>query len=212
MKIGFLIFPNLTPLDFVGPCQVLSQLPGAEIFVFWRTLDRISTDAGFYLLPTHTLENAPQMDVICIPGGPGQKGIMDDEDILDFVRSQGAGAKYVTSVCTGSLLLAKAGLLKGYKAGCHWVWRDQLKQFGAIPIDERVVIDRNRFTGGGVTAGIDFGLTLAAQLASPTVAKIIQLSLEYDPAPPFDVGSPKKAGLVKRQIVKRIFKKRYAVL
>jgi len=108
MKIGFLIFPNLTPLDFVGPCQVLSQLPGAEIFVFWRTLDPISTDAGFYLLPTHTLENAPQMDVICIPGGPGQKGIMDDEDILDFVRSQGAGAKYVTSVCTGSLSLAKA--------------------------------------------------------------------------------------------------------
>lgn len=212
MKIGFLIFPNLTPLDFVGPCQVLSQLPGAEIFVFWRTLDPISTDAGFNLLPTHTLENAPQMDVICIPGGPGQKGIMDDEDILDFVRSQGAGAKYVTSVCTGSLLLAKAGLLKGYKAGCHWVWRDQLKQFGAIPTDERVVVDRNRFTGGGVTAGIDFGLTLAAKLASPTVAKIIQLSLEYDPAPPFDVGSPKKAGLVKRQIVKRIFKKKYAVL
>lgn len=212
MKIGFLIFPNLTPLDFVGPCQVLSQLPGAKIFVFWRTLDPISTDAGFKLLPTHTLENVPQMDVICIPGGPGQKDIMDDEDILNFVRNQGEGAKYVTSVCTGSLLLAKAGLLKGYKAGCHWVWRDQLKQFGAIPTDERVVIDRNRFTGGGVTAGIDFGLTLAAKLASPTVAKIIQLSLEYDPAPPFDVGSPKKAGLVKRQIVKRIFKKGYAVL
>lgn len=211
MKIGFLIFPNLTPLDFVGPCQVLSQLPGAEIFVFWRTLDPISTDAGFKLLPTHTLENAPQMDVICIPGGPGQKGIMDDEDILGFVRSQGAGAKYVTSVCTGSLLLAKAGLLKGYKAGCHWVWRDQLKQFGAIPTDERVVIDRNRFTGGGVTAGIDFGLTLAAKLASPTAAKIIQLALEYDPAPPFDVGSPKKAGVIKRQIVKQIFKKGYSV-
>ncbi|MEP3889449.1 MAG: DJ-1/PfpI family protein [Hellea sp.] len=212
MKIGFLIFTNLTPLDFVGPCQVLSQIPGAEIFVFAQSLDPIKTDAGFAVLPTHNLKNPPQMDVICVPGGPGQKAIMSDDEILNFLRIQGNNAKYVTSVCTGSLLLAKAGLLSGYKAGCHWVWRDQLKQFGATPVAERVVVDRNRLTGGGVTAGIDFGLTLAAELTSPRVAKIIQLALEYDPAPPFDVGSPEKAGLLRRQIVKQLFKKRYPIL
>lgn len=212
MKIGFLVYPDVTPLDFVGPCQVLSQIPGAKIFVFWKVLEPIKTDAGFTLNPTHVLENAPQMDVICIPGGPGQKRIMADDEILDFTRTQGAGAKYVTSVCTGSLLLAKAGLLDGYKAGCHWVWRDQLQQFGAIPVNQRVVEDRNRLTGGGVTAGIDFGLALAAKLASPSVAKMIQLGLEYDPSPPFDVGSPEKAGLVRRQLVKQVLRRWHKIL
>lgn len=212
MKIGFLIFPDLTALDFVGPCQVLSQVPGAEIYVFWRTLDAVKTDAGFSLNPTHVFDDAPQMDVICVPGGPGQKAIMEDADVLSFVARQGAGAKYVTSVCTGSLLLARAGLLDGYKAGCHWVWRDLLADFGAIPVDARVVVDRNRLTGGGVTAGIDFGLTLAAKLSSKTVAGVIQLALEYDPDPPFNAGSPGKAGMFKRELVKRIFRKKYRVV
>lgn len=212
MKIGFLIFPNMTVLDFVGPCQVLSQVPGAEIFVIWRTLAPVSTDAGFDVLPTHTFTSAPQVDVICVAGGPGQREIMDDAEVLDFVRTQGAGAQYVTSVCTGSLLLAKAGLLTGYKAGCHWVWRDQLETLGAIPVDERVVEDRNRLTGGGVTAGIDFGLTLAAKLTSVEVAQVIQLALEYDPAPPFDVGSPHKAGLESRTLVEQLFKQHYPIL
>ena len=202
MNIGFVLFPNVTPLDFVGPCQVLSQIPGARIFVFWHDLNPIKTDAGFKLCPTHTFEDAPQMDVFCVPGGPGQIKVMEDQVLLEFIAKQGAAAKYVTSVCTGSLLLAKAGLLTGYKAGCHWVWRDQLKEFGAIPIDARVVEDRNRMTGGGVTAGIDFGLTLAARLTSPSVAKFIQLALEYDPVPPFDTGSPKKAGFVRSKLLK----------
>ncbi len=212
MKIGFLIFPNMTVLDFVGPCQVLSQVPGAQIYVFWRDLCAVSTDAGFAVMPTHTFAEAPQMDVLCIAGGPGQREVMDDAQVLDFVRWQGASAKYVTSVCTGSLLLAKAGLLTGYKAGCHWVWRDQLESFGAIPVDARVVEDRNRLTGGGVTAGIDFGLILAAKLASDEVAQVIQLALEYDPAPPFDVGSPHKAGVEQRALVEQLFTQHYPIL
>jgi cyclohexyl-isocyanide hydratase len=132
--------------------------------------------------------------VICVPGGGGQVALMTDPETLDFLRQQAAGARYVTSVCTGSLVLGAAGLLKGYKSACHWAWRDMLKDFGAIPVAERVVRDRNRISGGGVTAGIDFGLTVAAELAGEEVAKSIQLVLEYDPKPPFDSGSPEKAG------------------
>lgn len=194
MHIGFLVFPNFTQLDATGPAQVLCQLPGARIHMLWKSLDPVPTDAGFSILPTTTLDDAPQLDVICVPGGPGQKAVMDDEDILGFVRAQGKAARYVTSVCSGSLLLGKAGLLDGYEAACHWAWREALAQFGATPVSRRVVRDRNRFSGGGVTAGIDFGLALAAEIAGDQFARMVQLGLEYDPSPPFDCGSPERAG------------------
>jgi cyclohexyl-isocyanide hydratase len=167
----------------------------------WKTCDPVPTDAGFSIVPTTSFADCPQLDVICVPGGGGQVELMTDPETLDFLRKQAAGARYVTSVCTGSLVLGAAGLLKGYRSACHWAWLDMLKDFGAIPVAERVVRDRNRISGGGVTAGIDFGLTVAAELAGEEVAKSIQLVLEYDPQPPFDSGSPEKAGVER---VKRI--------
>jgi cyclohexyl-isocyanide hydratase len=160
----------------------------------WKTLEPVKTDAGFSIVPTTTFKECPQLDVICIPGGAGQVGVMNDAEVLAFVARQGAQARYVTSVCTGSLVLGAAGLLKGYRSACHWASRDLLAAFGAIPVAERVVRDRNRFSGGGVTAGIDFGLTLLAEIAGDEVAKSVQLGLEYDPQPPFQSGSPEKAG------------------
>jgi len=159
----------------------------------WKTPDPVQTDAGFSILPTDTFETCPDLDVICIPGGIGQMVLMGDEAVLGFLKRQGEQARYVTSVCSGALLLGAAGLLQGYKSACHWAFRDMLPMFGAQPVAERVVQDRNRISGGGVTAGIDFGLTLAAELAGEDVAKEIQLYLEYDPQPPFNSGSPETA-------------------
>ncbi|MEI7870628.1 MAG: DJ-1/PfpI family protein [Alphaproteobacteria bacterium] len=201
VHIGILLYPNVTQLDATGPAQVLSRVPGAKMHMIWKTLDPVPTDAGFSIVPTTTFADCPKLDVICVPGGGGQVALMTDEETLDFLRKQAATARYVTSVCTGSLVLGAAGLLKGYKSACHWAWRDMLPAFGAIPVAERVVRDRNRISGGGVTAGIDFGLTVAAELAGDEVAKSIQLVLEYDPQPPFDSGSPEKAGVER---VKRI--------
>jgi cyclohexyl-isocyanide hydratase len=201
IQIGILLYPNVTQLDATGPAQVLSRVPGAKMHMIWKTRDPVPTDAGFSIVPTTTFAECPQLDVICVPGGGGQVELMVDPETLEFLRKQAAKARYVTSVCTGSLVLGAAGLLKGYKSACHWAWRDMLKDFGATPVAERVVRDRNRISGGGVTAGIDFGLTLAAELAGEEVAKSIQLVLEYDPQPPFDSGSPEKAGVER---VKRI--------
>ena len=194
LNIGILLYPNVTQLDATGPAQVLARVPGATLHMIWKTRDPVPTDAGFSIVPTTTFADCPKLDVICVPGGGGQVALMTDEETLDFLRKQAATARYVTSVCTGSLVLGAAGLLKGYKSACHWAWRDMLPAFGAIPVAERVVRDRNRISGGGVTAGIDFGLTVAAELAGEEVAKSIQLVLEYDPQPPFDSGSPEKAG------------------
>ena len=194
IAIGILLYPNVTQLDATGPAQVLSRVPGATMHMIWKTRDPIPTDAGFSIVPNTTFADCPKLDVICVPGGGGQVALMTDPETLDFLRTQAATARYVTSVCTGSLVLGAAGLLKGYRSACHWAWRDMLKDFGAIPVAERVVRDRNRISGGGVTAGIDFGLTVAAELAGEEVAKSIQLVLEYDPQPPFDSGSPEKAG------------------
>jgi cyclohexyl-isocyanide hydratase len=194
INIGILLYPNVTQLDATGPAQVLSRVPGATLHMIWKTRDPVPTDAGFSIVPTTTFGDCPQLDVICVPGGGGQVDLMTDPVTLDFLRKQADGARYVTSVCTGSLVLGAAGLLKGYRSACHWAWRDMLKDFGAIAVAERVVRDRNRISGGGVTAGIDFGLTVAAELAGEEVAKSIQLVLEYDPQPPFDSGSPEKAG------------------
>ena len=194
VHIGILLFPNVTQLDAMGPAQVLSRLPGARMHMIWKSRDPVATDSGFAVLPTTTFADCPQLDVICVPGGMGQVALMNDEETLAFLRRQAAGARYITSVCTGSLVLAAAGLLKGYRSACHWSVRDELAAFGAVPVADRVVRDRNRLSGGGVTAGIDFGLTLAAELAGEQTAKAIQLMMEYDPKPPFDSGSPEKAG------------------
>jgi len=194
LHIGILLFPNVTQLDATGPAQVLCRVPGATLHMIWKTRDPVMTDAGFAIVPTTTFADCPPLDVICVPGGGGQVALMSDDETLDFLRQQAAGARYVTSVCTGSLVLGAAGLLKGYRSACHWASRELLAQFGAIPAADRVVRDRNRISGGGVTAGIDFGLTLAAELAGEEIAKSIQLVMEYDPQPPFDCGSPEKAG------------------
>lgn len=193
IHIGLILFPNLTQLDAMGPFEVFSRIPDATVHLIAHDLGTVTSDTGLRLLPTTTFEECPNLDVLCVPGGPGQTEVMEDALLLDFLRTQGAQARYVTSVCTGSLLLGAAGLLNGYKATSHWSCIDDLALFGAIPTYERVVQDRNRFTGGGVTAGIDFALTLVAELVAPEGAKLLQLALEYDPAPPFDVGSPHKA-------------------
>ena len=145
-------------------------------------------------MPTTTFKDCPQLDLICVPGGAGQAVLMSDEETLGFLRKQAEHAKYVTSVCTGSLVLGAAGLLKGYKSACHWMYRDFLPAFGATPVNARVVKDRNRFSGGGVTAGIDFALTVVADIWGDEAAKMIQLYLEYNPQPPFNAGSPEGAG------------------
>lgn len=194
LNIGFLLFPKVTQLDLMGPAQVLSRVPGAKVHLAWKALEPIVTDVGFTLNPTVTFEDCPQLDVLCAPGGFGVVDQLNDTTTIDFLRRQGAGARYVTSVCNGSLLLGAAGLIVGYKSTCHWMWRDFLRQFGAEPVAARVVRDRNRFSGGGVTSGIDFAFTLASELVGEEAARMIQLGIEYDPQPPLDSGSPEKAG------------------
>lgn len=193
MNIGLLIFPRMTLLDMVGASEVFLRVPGAKIHLVWKNRELVSC-GGQMLQPSVTFAECPPLDVLCVPGGGGQVDLMEDEEALEFLRRQGAQAKWVTSVCTGSLILAAAGLLNGYRAACHWASRDQLALFeGVTPVDERVVIDRNRVTGGGVTAGIDFALTLVAKMYDEELARAIQLTMEYDPEPPFVGGSPKSA-------------------
>jgi cyclohexyl-isocyanide hydratase len=193
MHVVFLVYPNVTQLDFTGPAQVLSRLPDARIDLVWKTRDPVPTDAGFSVLPTATLAEIDRADILCVPGGIGCTGIMEDAEVIAWVTRVGADAKWVTSVCTGSLILAAAGLLTGYRATSHWAWHSYLSMFGVEPVRQRVVFDRNRATGGGVTAGIDFGFALMAEIAGEEHAKMVQLALEYDPAPPFDSGIPEKA-------------------
>lgn len=192
-QIGFLLYPNLTQLDLTGPAQFLSRAPGARVHYVWKNLDPVPSDAGLSLMPTATFETCPALDMICVPGGPGQVPLMRDAETLAFLRRQADGARFVTSVCTGSLVLGAAGLLAGYRATSHWMWLDSLAAFGAVPVAARVVKDRNRITGGGVTAGIDFALTVIAEVWGEAIAKQIQLFLEYDPQPPFACGSPSSA-------------------
>lgn len=193
LNIAFVLFPNVTQLDFTGPLQVLSRVPGAVIHIVARSMAPVATDAALTLNPTCTFETCPAVDVLVIPGGFGVDDAINDPALMDFVRREGARAKYATSVCTGAFVLGAAGLLEGRRATTHWAYHDDLKNVGAIPVKARVVRDGNIFTGGGVTAGIDFAFTLAAELAGETAAKAIQLGLEYDPAPPFDAGAPSKA-------------------
>jgi len=193
LQIGFLVFPQITQLDFTGPLQVFSRVPGATVHLIWKRFEPVPSDTVLTIIPTQTIAESPQLDVICVPGGYGTDDLMVDDEVLDFLRRQAAGAKYITSVCTGSTVLAAAGLLKGYRASTHWSAIEALSLLGAIPSRERVCIDRNRLTGGGVTAGIDMALTLAAQLTDRQTAESIQLGIEYNPAPPFNAGSPETA-------------------
>jgi cyclohexyl-isocyanide hydratase len=194
VSVAFLLFPNVTQLDLTGPAQVLSRLGRAKLDLVWKSREPVPTDAGFAIVPTATFEELDAADILCVPGGIGVTDVMEDEAAMAWVRRIGRSARWVTSVCTGSLILGAAGLLQGYRATSHWAWRHHLAEFGAEPVAERVVFDRNRVTGGGVTAGIDFGFALMAAIRGEPHARLVQLSLEYDPAPPFDSGSPDKAG------------------
>jgi cyclohexyl-isocyanide hydratase len=194
LSVAFLLFPNVTQLDLTGPAQVLSRLGKTKLDLVWHNLDPVMTDAGFAIVPTATFAEVTKADILCVPGGFGTTDVIKDDAAMAWVRAIGADADWVTSVCTGSLILGAAGLLKGYKATTHWAWKEYLPLFGAEPVGARHVIDRNRATGGGVTAGIDFALALTAAIRGEEHAKNIQLGLEYDPAPPFDAGSPAKAG------------------
>jgi cyclohexyl-isocyanide hydratase len=193
LQIGLLVFPKVTQLDLTGPVQVFSSVPGAILHLIWKRIEPVQSDSVLVLTPTVTFADCPQLDVICVPGGFGTDELVNDEEVLAFLRKQAERAKFVTSVCTGSLVLGAAGLLRGYRAATHWTAMENLSAFGAIPTEQRVVIDRNRVTGGGVTAGIDFALTLVAKLVDEKTAQAVQLRLEYNPAPPFNAGSPKTA-------------------
>jgi cyclohexyl-isocyanide hydratase len=193
LQIGLLVFPRVTQLDLTGPLQVFSSVPGAKVHLIWKRIEPVPTDSVMVLTPTTSFADCPRLDVICVPGGVGTDDMVNDEEMLDFVRKQAVGARYVTSVCTGSLVLGAAGLLKGYRAATHWTAMDFLSAFGAVPTRTRVCVDRNRITGGGVTAGIDFALTLVSHLVDRRTAEAIQLRLEYNPAPPFNAGSPDTA-------------------
>ena len=192
-QIGLLLFPNLTQLDMTGPYEVFTKFPDSDVHLVWKTLDPVKAGGGMELLPGMTFEDCPQLDLICVPGGAGMNALLNDEETLDFVRRQAAGARYVTSVCTGSLVLGAAGLLKGKRATSHWMSHAMLAAFGCEPVAERVVVDGNVITGGGVTAGIDFALTVAGEVLGAEAARKIQLGMEYDPQPPFDSGSPERA-------------------
>lgn len=193
LQIGLLVFPRVTQLDLTGPVQVFCSLPDAKVHLVWKRIEPVASDCVLTLTPTVTFADCPQLDVICVPGGAGSDDMVNDEEVLAFLRKQAEAAQYITSVCTGSLVLGAAGLLNGYRAATHWTAREFLSAFGAIPSRDRVCIDRNRVTGGGVTAGIDFALTLVSIIAGRRTAEAIQLRLEYNPAPPFQSGSPDTA-------------------
>ncbi|WP_237151567.1 DJ-1/PfpI family protein [Oryzibacter oryziterrae] len=193
LEIGLLAFPNLQQLDLTGPYEVFSMLPDSRVHLIWKQPGRIPTATGLTLEATMGYADCPPLDVLCIPGGAGVNALLEDEETLDFIRHQAAGARYVTSVCTGSLVLGAAGLLKGKRATSHWNAVEFLSRFGAIPTAGRVVRDGNLITAGGITSGIDFALTLAADLIGQQAAETIQLALEYAPAPPFNAGTPDTA-------------------
>jgi len=193
LQIGIVLFPRVTQLDFTGPLQVFSSVPGAKVHLIWKRIEPVPSDSVMSITPTTTFADCPQLDVLCVPGGVGTDDMVNDEEMLAFVKKQAEGARYVTSVCTGSLVLGAAGLLRGYRATTHWSQMEALAPFGAIPTHTRVCVDRNRLTGGGLTAGIDFALTLVSLMVDRKTAEAIQLRLEYNPAPPFNAGSPETA-------------------
>ncbi len=192
-RIGFLLFPDMTQLDMTGPHQVFALMPGADIHLCARSKESVKSIEGLMFQPSSTYMDAPACDIFVVPGGPGINELLTDQPTLDFIRWQAAGAKHMASVCTGALLLGAVGLLRGKRATTHWLSLDLLKAFGAEPVNERTVIDGSIVTGGGVTAGIDFGLQMVAELVGDDAARAIQLTIEYDPQPPFDAGNPNRA-------------------
>ena len=211
--IGFVLFPDLTQLDLTGPLQVLARLPQSRVIVAAKSRAPVPSDCGLSLLPTHSFAEAPPFDLICVPGGvKGVIGAIGDRETIDFVRRQATDAKYVTSVCTGAFVLGVAGLLQGRRATTHWAYTELLPLVGARHEKARIVRDGNLFSAGGVTAGVDFGLAVVAELAGETVARSIQLAIEYDPAPPFDSGHPDRASAaVKSALSDRYDKARSAL-
>lgn len=193
LHIGILVFPAVQQLDLTAPYEVFASIPGASVHLVWKDLAAIKSATGLLLTPTLTFENCPTLDVLCVPGGIGVNALLEDGEVLDFVREKAATAQYVTSVCTGALVLGAAGLLQGRRATTHWFAHDFLEKFGAIPVHGRVVRDGTLITAGGVTAGLDFGLTVVAELIDQGQAEAIQLTLEYDPQPPFSAGTPEGA-------------------
>jgi cyclohexyl-isocyanide hydratase len=219
LHIGLLVFPKVQQLDLTGPYDVFATMPGVVVHLVWKDLEPLLSSTGLTLVPTVTFADCPDLDVICVPGGVGVDALMEDPETLTFIRHQASTAQYITSVCTGALVLGAAGLLKGRRATTHWASHSLLEQFGAIPVTERVVRDGNLMTGGGVTAGIDFALTLIGEVFDADKSRTIQLQLEYAPAPPFDSGRPDTAPanvlaiatdrampglLARRQIVERV--------
>jgi cyclohexyl-isocyanide hydratase len=212
--VGMIIFDDMTNLDFAGPNNVFAAAPAARIHVLAKTRDPVSTDSGGRVLADMTLDEAPDLDMLFIGGGPGSTALMEDAEMLAFLVDRAPRAKLITSVCTGALILGAAGLLRGYRATTHWAAMDVLPFLGAIPVHERVVVDRDRITGGGVTAGIDFGLTVVAKLWGDELAQMIQLGLEYNPQPPFNAGSlgtaPAQVGEKMRGVLSNVTERRIA--
>jgi cyclohexyl-isocyanide hydratase len=193
LRSGLLLFPNLTQLDLTGPYEVLSRLPGAETLLVAKSLDPVRTEHGLTILPQVALTDCPALDLVLVPGGPGINPLLEDVEVLEFLRRAAVAARWIASVCTGALVLGAAGLLRGRRAATHWMSREFLRAFGAEPAKDRVVVDGNFFTGGGVTAGIDVALAVAAAVAGRETAEAIQLAIEYDPDPPFASGAPEAA-------------------
>ena len=206
--IGIVLFPNLTQLDLTGPYEVFCRMPDTRVYLVAASHEPVVTEYGLTIDPEMAFEESPSFDVLCVPGGPGVNLMLEDESFLAFLSKQGQQARFVTSVCTGALLLGAAGLLRGYRATTHWLSLDLLRSVGAEPVAERVVVDRNRITAAGVTSGIDLALTVASLLHGEEVAQEIQLMMEYAPAPPFQAGSPKTAPA---QIVQRVTAARQAI-
>ncbi|MGH3536732.1 MAG: DJ-1/PfpI family protein [Pseudonocardiaceae bacterium] len=201
VRIGLLLFPDMNALDVTGPAEIFAGSTSVDLQLVWKTTTPVRTSAGWHIVPTLSFRDTPQLDVICVPGGSGQIALMDDDETLGFLTRQAAGARYVTSVCTGALLLGAAGLLRGYRATTHWMSHDQLALFDARPTHERVVVDGNRITGAGVTAGVDFAFVVLAELFGEQEAHAVQLAVEYDPAPPYAVGRPELAA---QEVVSRV--------
>ncbi|MBU2788198.1 DJ-1/PfpI family protein [Acidithiobacillus sp. VAN18-1] len=203
ITVGFLVFPGIQLLDLAGPYEIFSALPDCTVHLFWKSLDPLASSAGMQIVPTATLGDDLPLDVLCIPGGTGINPLIGDEEVISWIRQQAHAVRFVTSVCTGAFLLGAAGLLRGKRATTHWRYHDLLAGFGAIPVQERIVRDDNIITGGGVTAGIDFGLTLVTLLYGQTTADEIQLALEYAPDPAFQSGTPNTASATVLQAVTR---------
>ena len=212
--LAMIAYPGMFPLDLVGPLSVFALMGTHKVEIVWKNKENVRADTGLVIVPTMTFDEAPKdIDILFVPGGGmGTVEAMKDPAVLSFLTSRAEKASFITSVCTGSLILGAAGLLRGYKATSHWAVRERLSQLGATPIEERVVIDRNRISSAGVSAGIDMALTLAAKLTNETVAKTIQLNIEYDPHPPFEGGTPQKAGTEITQRLSRSYSPIYNAL